>query len=142
RRCVLRHADHSLQLPGRSRVCVARSEGEVPMSAAAPTLQAAVHGRSLWADAWTRLKSNRAAVASAAVIAAMALLVIVGPWLGRYDYDFTDWSNLSTGPSFANGHYFGTDTLGRDLFVRSLYGGRISLLVGIVATVVSLVIGV
>jgi oligopeptide transport system permease protein len=99
-------------------------------------------GRSLWADAWTRLKSNRAAVAGAAIIAAIALLVIVGPWFSTYAYDFTDWSNLSTGPSVVSGHYFGTDTLGRDLLVRTLHGGRISLLVGIVATVVSLVIGV
>jgi oligopeptide transport system permease protein len=103
---------------------------------------AAPRGRSLWVDAWARLKRNRAAVTGAAVIAAMALLVIVGPWLGAYPYDFTDWSNLSTGPSLASGHYFGTDTLGRDLFVRTLHGGRISLLVGVVATIVSLLIGV
>jgi oligopeptide transport system permease protein len=110
------------------------------MSAVA--MEALPRGRSLWADAWTRLKSNRAAVAGAAIIAAIALLVIVGPWFCAYAYDFTDWSNLSTGPSVVSGHYFGTDTLGRDLLVRTLYGGRISLLVGIVATVVSLVIGV
>jgi oligopeptide transport system permease protein len=103
---------------------------------------ATVHGRSLWADAWTRLKSNHAAVAGAWIIASMAVLVMVGPWLSRYAYDFTDWSNLSVGPNLANGHWFGTDTLGRDLFVRTLYGGRISLLVGIVATIVSLAIGV
>jgi oligopeptide transport system permease protein len=110
------------------------------MSAVATDL--GVRGRSLWADAWARLKSNRAAVAGAWIIAAMAVLVIVGPWFSRYAYDFTDWSNLSTSPSLASGHWFGTDTLGRDLFVRTLYGGRISLLVGIVATIVSLAIGV
>ncbi len=112
------------------------------MSAVAPTVEALVRGRSLWADAWLRLKGNRAAVTSAVVLAATALFVIAGPWLSRWAYDFTDWANLSTGPSFATGHFFGTDTLGRDLFVRTLYGGRISLLVGIVATFVSLVIGV
>ena len=112
------------------------------MSAAAATVQAEVAGRSLWADAWRTLRHNRAAVIGAVIIAAMAVLVIVGPWLSPYAYDFTDWGNASIGPSLATGHVFGTDTLGRDLFVRTLYGGRISLLVGVVATAVSLVIGV
>ncbi len=101
-----------------------------------------VVGRSLWDDAWRVLKRNRAAVVSAILIGTMAVLVIVGPFLSPYAYDFTDWSNLSISPSLGTGHIFGTDTLGRDLFVRTLYGGRISLMVGIVATVVSLVIGI
>lgn len=108
-----------------------------PVAAAEP-----VQGRSLWADAWNTLKANRAAMASAGVIAFMMLLVVFGPMLSPYAYDYTDWSNASIGPSWSTGHYFGTDTLGRDLFVRTLYGGRISLLVGVVATLVSLVIGV
>jgi oligopeptide transport system permease protein len=112
------------------------------MNAAAGALEAEVRGRSLWADAWRKLRSNRAAVVSAWIIAAMAVVVIVGPWLSRYAFDFTDFANTSIGPSAATGHWFGTDTLGRDLFVRTLYGGRISLIVGIVATAVSLVIGV
>ena len=99
-------------------------------------------GRSLWSDAWRVLRRNRAAVVSAGVIAGMALLVIVGPWLSPYPYDFTDWSNLAISPSLETGHLFGTDTLGRDLFVRTLYGGRISLMVGVVATIVSLGIGI
>jgi len=99
-------------------------------------------GRSLWGDAWRVLRRNRAAIVSAGVIGVMAVLVVVGPWLSPYAYDFTDWSNLAIGPSFETGHIFGTDTLGRDLFVRTLYGGRISLMVGIVATVVSLGIGI
>jgi oligopeptide transport system permease protein len=99
-------------------------------------------GRSLWNDAWRVLRRNRAAVVSAVVIALMAVLVVVGPWLSPYSYDFTDWSNLAIGPSLETGHIFGTDTLGRDLFVRTLYGGRISLMVGIVATIVSLGIGI
>jgi oligopeptide transport system permease protein len=112
------------------------------MNAAAGALEAEVRGRSLWADAWRKLRSNRAAVVSAWIIAAMTVIVIVGPWLSRYAFDFTDFANTSIGPSSATGHWFGTDTLGRDLFVRTLYGGRISLIVGIVATAVSLVIGV
>jgi oligopeptide transport system permease protein len=72
----------------------------------------------------------------------MAVLVTIGPWLSSYAYDFNDWSNASIPPSLSTGHLFGTDTLGRDIFVRTLYGGRISLLVGVVATFVSLVIGI
>ena len=114
------------------------------MSVEAPTLAAVepVKGRSLSADAWAKLKRNRAAMAGVLIIAALTLLVLAGPLLSPYAYDFTDWSNLSIGPDLASRHYFGTDTLGRDLFVRTLYGGRVSLLVGIVATFVSLVIGV
>ncbi len=101
-----------------------------------------LEGRSLWVDAWNTLRQNRAAMVSALVLALMTVLVIVGPWLSPYAYDFTDWGNASIPPSLSTGHVFGTDTLGRDLFVRTLHGGRISLLVGVVATLVSLVIGV
>jgi len=104
--------------------------------------QEPVAGRSLWMDAWRTLRRNRAAVVSAVIIAVMAVLVIIGPFFSSYDYDFTDWGNLSVGPSLETGHIFGTDTLGRDLFVRTLFGGRISLMVGIVATLVSLLIGI
>ena len=109
---------------------------------AASVSEQAPAGRSLWLDAWQTLRRNRAAVVSAISITVMAALVIVGPFLSQYSYDFTDWSNLSIAPSLETGHLFGTDTLGRDLFVRTLVGGRISLMVGIVATLVSLLIGV
>jgi oligopeptide transport system permease protein len=112
------------------------------VSATADTLPAADKGRSLSADAWAKLKRNRAAMAGGTILVAMAALVLVGPLFARYAFDFTDFANTSIGPSAATGHWFGTDTLGRDLFARTLYGGRISLLVGIVATVVSLLIGV
>ena len=101
-----------------------------------------IAGRSLWMDAWRTLRRNRAAVVSAIIIAVMAVLVIIGPFFSPHSYDYTDWGNLSVGPSFETGHIFGTDTLGRDLFVRTLFGGRISLMVGIVATLVSLLIGI
>jgi oligopeptide transport system permease protein len=109
---------------------------------AATSAPEAVAGRSLWVDAWRTLRKNRAAVVSAIIISVMAVLVVIGPFLSAYAYDFTDWGNLSSGPNFETGHFFGTDTLGRDLFVRTLIGGRISLMVGIVATFVSLVIGI
>jgi oligopeptide transport system permease protein len=113
------------------------------MSAGAASLPGETEkGRGLWADAWRKLKRNRAAVVGAWVIGLMAVLVIAGPWLSPHAFDYTDFGSISLPPSFDAAHPFGTDTLGRDLFVRTLYGGRVSLLVGIVATAVSLVIGV
>jgi oligopeptide transport system permease protein len=101
-----------------------------------------VRGRSLWIDAWHRLLKNRAAVASGIIMTVMILLVLAGPFLMPWAGDFTDWDNTSSPPSIETGHWFGTDAVGRDILVRTLEGGRISLLVGLVATLVSLVIGV
>jgi len=101
-----------------------------------------VRGRSLWVDAWHRLLKNRAAVVSGVIMAVMVLLVIFGPMLSPWEADFTDWDHTSAPPSFETGHWFGTDAVGRDILVRTLEGGRISLLVGLVATLVSLAIGV
>ncbi len=112
------------------------------VEASAAIAQEEIAGRSLWVDAWRTLRRNRAATVAAVIIGCMSVLVVIGPWFSQYSYDFTDWSNLSLGPSLQTGHIFGTDTLGRDLFVRTLYGGRISLMVGLVATLVSLTIGI
>jgi len=101
-----------------------------------------VPGRSPWVDAWHRLLKNRAAVVSGLIMMGIFLIVIVGPWLSPWDGDFTDWDNTASPPSIENGHWFGTDAVGRDILVRTLLGGRISLLVGIVATLVSLIIGI
>ena len=99
-----------------------------------------VKGRSPWEDAWHRLLKNRAAVTSAIIMAVMILLVLIGPMLSPWDMDFTDWDHTNSPPSLENGHWFGTDAVGRDILVRTLEGGRISLLVGLVSTIVSLVI--
>jgi oligopeptide transport system permease protein len=99
-------------------------------------------GRSLWTDAILRLRRNRAAVTAAVILTVMTVLVIAGPWLSPYDYDYTDWDMILVSPDLASGHFFGTDGIGRDIYVRTLYGGRISLLVGVVATMVSLLIGI
>lgn len=101
-----------------------------------------VRGRSLWVDAWHRLLKNRAAVLSGIIMFIMLLLVLVGPLLSPWEGDFTDWDHTAAPPNFETGHWFGTDAVGRDILVRTLEGGRISLLVGLVATLVSLVIGV
>ncbi len=113
------------------------------MSAAADTaMPAEIRGRSLWADAWQRLKGNRAALAAAIVLGVMTLTVLIGRSLSPYAFDEPDYSVDSRAPSLSNGHIFGLDANDRDLFVRTLYGGRISLLVGVVATAVSLLIGI
>src|SRR5271154_2926074 len=99
-------------------------------------------GRSLWTDAWRRLLRNRAAVVSAVLLALIALAAVLVPLLSPIAYDDVFWDSINTPPDFASGHYFGTDDNGRDLFVRTMFGGRVSLTVGLVATLVSLVIGV
>lgn len=105
-------------------------------------LDEAIRGRSLWQDALRRLLQNRAAVAGMIALAVIALLVLLAPWLSAHPYGAIYWDRILKPPNFAEGFYFGTDSSGRDLFARTLYGGRISLMVGVVATAVSLVIGV
>ncbi|MFP4207431.1 MAG: ABC transporter permease subunit [Wenzhouxiangella sp.] len=117
------------------------------MSTPAPVLPtfdhiAAASGRSLWHLAWLRLKRNRAALAAAVILGLIGLIVVFGPLLSQYDYSTPHWDSISAPPSLATGHFFGTDSIGRDLYVRTLYGGRMSLMVGLVATGVALLIGV
>lgn len=108
---------------------------------AQPTdLAAGDAGSSLWRDAWHRLARNRLAVGGAGLLTVLALACVVGPWLLPYSYDEQNWALGATAPSLE--HWFGTDTLGRDLLVRLLIGGRISLGVGLCATFVALTIGV
>jgi oligopeptide transport system permease protein len=106
------------------------------------TTKVTVHTNSLLGDAWNTLKKNRAALVSVTTMTTMIALVIFGPILSPYAVDQTDWYQISSRPNLASGHIFGTDDLGRDLFVRVMYGGRVSLMVGIVATIVSVIIGV
>jgi len=101
-----------------------------------------VNSRSLWGDAYYRLMQNKLAIMSLILLTIISLLVILGPYLSLYDYDAIDWQSMQTGPNAKSGHFFGTDLLGRDIFTRTLYGGRMSLMVGLVATLVSVIIGV
>ncbi len=103
---------------------------------------AEVEGRSLWQDALARLLRNRAAVASMIVLGVIAVMAVFAPWLSPHPYDEIYWDRIQMPPDLANAHWFGTDGNGRDLFVRTLYGARVSLMVGILATGVSLLIGV
>lgn len=91
-----------------------------------------------WQDAWRRLKQNKVAIFSLFLLILLFLLCIVGPYIGP-DYKFQDMSVRNQGPSAA--HWFGTDTLGRDLFTRLWIGGRVSLSIGFVGTLIEVIIG-
>jgi oligopeptide transport system permease protein len=100
-----------------------------------------VKGRSLWANARHRFLKNKAAVVGLVVLIVIAVACFAAPYLGLRDQDDINWDMIQAAPDFAQGYFFGTDSNGRDLFVRTLYGGQVSLTVGIVSTFVSLIIG-
>nr|WP_086938024.1 oligopeptide ABC transporter permease OppC [Thaumasiovibrio occultus] len=102
-----------------------------------------VEGRSLWQDARIRFMRNKAAMTSLFILALVTLLVTFGPMLSPYTFDELDFANMGAAPSLSNdtSHWFGTDPLGRDLFVRTLMGGRISLMVGVLGALVAVVMG-
>jgi oligopeptide transport system permease protein len=113
------------------------------LNAGAAALAAApMKGRSPWVDARIRFMRNRAAVFSMALLAIITFACIVGPWVLPHAYDDTDWDLMGIAPTWAAWHLFGTDELGRDLLVRTLIGGRISLMVGLLGTVVSVTLGI
>ena len=95
---------------------------------------------SLWSDALYRLTRNKAAMVGGSILIILILCAIAAPWIAPYPYAYQDL-DLGAAPPSAQ-HILGTDILGRDLFSRILYGARVSLLVGFVATSVALVIGV
>ncbi|WP_179402760.1 ABC transporter permease [Burkholderia guangdongensis] len=98
--------------------------------------------RTPFALAMARFLHNRAAVVSLVLLAAIALACFIGPWLLPSDPTASDWSAISLAPTRAGMHWFGTDELGRDLLVRTLIGGRVSLDVGLLGALVSGLIGV
>jgi oligopeptide transport system permease protein len=108
-------------------------------------LEQAEEGTSLWKDAWHRLKKNRMAFLSTMMLGAMVIFCVFGPFLSPYTYDQINEDAAGTiryaePPNARN--WFGTDKLGRDQLTRIMYGGRVSLAVGMCATLVSLTIGV
>ena len=108
-----------------------------------PRAEAAlVKGRSLWDDARRRLVRNPAAVLSLYAVALLALLAMFGPMLWVHPVDAIFRDRVGIAPTFENMHLLGTDTEGRDMVARVLFGLRISLLVGVAATAVALTIGV
>ena len=98
--------------------------------------------RGLWSDARRRLRGNRAARAALVLLALLAVAALVAPALSPWDYDSLDWQHLAQPPALTSAHWLGTDRLGRDLLVRTLYGVRLSLLLAVLASAVSLMIGV
>lgn len=101
---------------------------------------AAEKGTSLWKDAWVRLRKNKLAVFGLVVLTLFVLIALLTPWIAPYSYE-TQNLNLGASPPSSE-HWLGTDIFGRDLLTMIMYGGRISLAVGFVATAVALLIGV
>jgi oligopeptide transport system permease protein len=97
-------------------------------------------GSSLWSDAWHRLRRNRLAVFGATILVLIISSCVIGPIVSPYAYEEQNLLNTFSPPS--SQHWLGTDQLGRDLLVRVMTGGRISIMVGLVATFVALTIGV
>lgn len=120
------------------------------LNSPAPSADEARPGRSLWQDAWARLRKNRLAVVCGVVLIAIVLICYAGPWLTGWNPEQTNLALKASPPgtmeTLADGtvraHLLGTDTLGRDLLTRIMRGGQVSLMVGMVATGVALLIGV
>ena len=107
---------------------------------------AEVQGRSLWKDARQRFMRNKAAVAGLVALILITLFAFFGGFLARWSDEEIDWAMMGNvaqagGPSIANGHYFGVDELGRDLYARTVQGTRISLLVGFVGAAIAVIVG-
>jgi len=92
--------------------------------------------------AWQRFKKHKAALFSLYLLGVLITAVLVLPEFSPHTYETTDWGAIFSAPTWNNGHWFGTDELGRDVFVRTLIGGRVSILVALLASTVSVVIGV
>ncbi len=96
--------------------------------------------RSLWADAWYTFTRDRLALLGLAVLVLISLAVLVGPFIYPQPINEIDFEHSLEGPSFT--HPFGTDDLGRDLMARVLWGGRVSIAVGISAVLLAITLGI
>ena len=103
-------------------------------------LENAEEGASLWRDAWQRLRKNRMAVGGGITLLLFVLMALLTPWLAPYSYEAQNLDLGASPPSAA--HWLGTDVFGRDVLTQVMYGGRVSLAVGFIATAVALLIGV
>lgn len=105
-----------------------------------------VKGRSLWADARRRFVANKAAMVSVVVLTCIVLFAFFGQSISAYDIETIDWDVLGNvavdgKPSIENGHFFGYDENGRDLYNRVVQGSRISLAVGVIGAMVAVIVG-
>jgi peptide/nickel transport system permease protein len=107
--------------------------------AGAPAAAIRRSGTSLTAEAWRRFRRHRLAVVGAVILLSMVVAVLVGPMVYRVPIDEIDFKAKLKGPSWA--HPFGTDDLGQDVLARMLYGGRISLAVGLSAMLIAILVG-
>ncbi len=101
---------------------------------------------SLWADAFRRFFKNKASVTSLIVLTLIVIFAFGAPYISKWNNEEIDWAILGSinelgRPSLSSGHYFGTDDLGRDLFVRVAQGTQISLLVGFVGALIAVIVG-
>jgi oligopeptide transport system permease protein len=97
---------------------------------------------SLVDDAARRLRSNPGAMCAMSVTLGLVALALFGPWFNPNGSETLDWLHVASQPALQSAHWFGTDRLGRDLFARTLEGTRVSLAVGLVASAVSLLVGI
>jgi len=105
-------------------------------------VEGSISAGGFWWQAGWRLRRKPRALIAGAVLLVVVLVAMLGPHLTAVRYDALDWNALAVPPQWSDGHWFGTDRLGRDLFVRTMVGVRISFLIGVLASAVSLVIGV
>ncbi|TVQ46591.1 MAG: ABC transporter permease subunit [Gammaproteobacteria bacterium] len=99
-------------------------------------------GRSLWQDALRRFMANKVAMGSVIVLLLISFMAIFAPLLSPHSMEDFYWEYILVPPTLENGHWFGTDSNGRDMFVRTFYGARVSLTIGVMTTAVALLIGV
>ena len=110
------------------------------MNTIAPAFEDAEKGSSLGHDAWLRLRKNKLALFGGSVLLFMIVVALLTPWIAPYSYEAQNLDLGASSPSAA--HWLGTDIFGRDVLTQIMYGGRISLAVGFIATAVALLIGV
>ena len=110
------------------------------MNTEALGFESAEEGSSLWRDAWLRLRKNKLAIFGGSVLLFMIVVALLTPWIAPYSYEVQNLDLGATPPSAE--HWLGTDIFGRDVLTQIMYGGRISLAVGFIATAVALLIGV
>ncbi len=101
-----------------------------------------VTGNSLWKDAVIRFYKNRLAMTCLIILGIITVACFIGPYFLEHPFDEVYWDYIQVPPNFEAGFYFGTDTNGRDLLVRVLHGGQISILIGVLAAFVAILIGV
>jgi len=116
----------------------AQSESQLQLMDAAARLK----GRSLWQDAAERFSNNKAAMGGVIVLGLIAIMSIVGPMISPYTLEDLSWESIGIAPTMENSHWFGTDDTGRDMWVLTWMGARVSLTIGVMTTFIALLIGV